>query len=702
MDRSQLLRSTLLLPVGTSPYGWQRRRATSTRRLFLWIALLVTFSIALAAGAAAPSRSAAQLAEPLLNPHSVVVAADRPVCSLLGSNKTKVQIVGQDGTFSAAVDGTVYWDFGDTVLANGAMLPNGLAETTDADASNCITLVPKQQAGQAATFLPRVDGELTVWPLGMVPTGPNEVHFYYASVVPDPAMGWRVAGVGLGSFDTETLTAKRALGGKLLWTDGMPQPSHLYADQTYVYLFLGMSRATWTTDTILARVPRDAIESPESYEYWQPGVAGLPGQWIGGLWNARLGAWDPTVSEIGALWRQPGLNNGVGVAYNAFLGRWLAVYSTNFMTTVNARAADQLTGPWDETDSVLVNCPSFQSEPHGFVCYSGNVHDFYTRDGGRTIYVSYANEASYQVYLHEIHLAAPVMQWSNELGGAIYLAGSVQAPAGFHRDGAAFYASDIPVPGLTAIHRWVDAKTGSVRYGAMSPGGAYQDSGIDFYAPVNWAAAQATHALYAPVYRWTKGQAQRYSPFNLAPAGYVRQEFAFFGACPDANHDGLTDCEQSFLGLGAQGCLDTPTPLPSCGLDTDGDGCPDAYELGPDPTRGGHRDPNNFWDFYDVWTLPDPVHQPNLWVRDRVVGIQDVLGVAKRFGTTRDTPYSPQQALADALTPPVSASGYHADFDRGRQLGPYPWSVGPPDGVIGTSDLMVAVRQLFHSCLPRP
>lgn len=59
----------------------------------------------------------------------------------------------------------------------------------------------------------------------------------------------------------------------------------------------------------------------------------------------------------------------------------------------------------------------------------------------------------------------------------------------------------------------------------------------------------------------------------------------------------------------------------------------------PSPVRraaGGLRNPNSFWDLYDVWTRPNPVGQPNLWTRDRAVNVPgDILGVASRFGASR-------------------------------------------------------------------
>ncbi len=566
LDRSEL---PAIVPTGRR----SRHFALSIRLLLLpLLATLIAGAAIAASEEGAPPAPAAAVAthEPFLQPNPVVVLADRFVCTLLSSAQTSAGIVGQDGSDTVAANGVVYWNFGDTEMSDGSLIPNNLAWSNDRDASDCITLQPKEASGKAEPMLSHTAGtETTVWPLGMVSTGPGRVYFYYASVVADPQTSWRVAGVGLATLDTTTLSAERALGGELLWPDGMPLPSHAFVDNQYVYVLLGAWRKEWVSDTFLARVPKDAIASPEQYEYWEPGRGGVAGRWVSGLWNAVTQSWSPEVANIRPLWSQPGYHNGTEVAYNPFLKRWLAVYTTGFMTSLKVRSAEQLTGPWDAVDTVLVDCLSYYRLPdEGYTCYTGTQHEPYMKDGGRTIYVSYSNSDSYQVYLHEIRFGAGVRQWTDDRGHALYLPAAAKPPDGFHAEGLAFYASDIPVPGLSAIHRWLNTKTGDVRYAAMPPfpQEAQQDLGVDFYAPVDAATAGAQRALYAPVYRWSLGDVDRYSPLNLADAGFSRHETAFYAACPDTDGDGLTDCLESFIG----------TDLNNA--DTDGDRLPDGYE----------------------------------------------------------------------------------------------------------------------------
>ena len=547
---------------------------TSRWRAWTLIAALLSLALTASVSWTVESEPMPESDHAFLQEHSVVVLADRFVCSLLGSQQSKAGVVGADGGHSVVAGGVVYWSFGDTVLANGVIVPNSLGWSSDRDASDCITLVPKGTTAASAPLLPHDPGsERSLWPLGMEETSPGTVHFYYASVVAKEGGEEgevTVAGIGLASFDAATLEAERALDGTLPWPAGGPMPSRTFADVEYVYVQHNVAVDAWTKDTVLARVPKDKIESLSSYEYWHAGDAVTPGRWLAGLWDEEAKAWRPELSEIEPLWRQVGNHNGVELAYNEFLGRWLAVYTSSFMTAVNVRAADELTGPWDGPETMLVRCSAFHaSTGEGFVCYTGTQHEVYARDGGRTIYVSYSNSGAYEVYLHEIRLAAGIWQWRDGDGRVVYLPAGAEPPDSFVVDGLAFYASDIPVPGFSAIHRWVGEESGTVRYGASAPSSTevFVDRGIDFFAPLDASTSDGRNERFAPVYRWTRGNAARYAALNLASAGYERHEIAFYAACPDRDNDTLTDCFESFLGTDASSA------------DTDGDLLRDAYEL---------------------------------------------------------------------------------------------------------------------------
>lgn len=78
----------------------------------------------------------------------------------------------------------------------------------------------------------------------------------------------------------------------------------------------------------------------------------------------------------------------------------------------------------------------------------------------------------------------------------------------------------------------------------------------------------------------------------------------------------------------------SPTPLAT---DSDGDGCTDAEELGLQPELGGDRDPDNFWDFYDV-------------TGERQIDLSDTLVILAHFG------HGPADDALDHLKLPTSAA----------------------------------------------
>ncbi|MEX1253552.1 MAG: flexitail domain-containing putative surface protein [Dehalococcoidia bacterium] len=131
--------------------------------------------------------------------------------------------------------------------------------------------------------------------------------------------------------------------------------------------------------------------------------------------------------------------------------------------------------------------------------------------------------------------------------------------------------------------------------------------------------------------------------------------------------------------------VDTPTPTDTVepGVDSDGDGCDDARELGPNPSFGGGRDPGNVWDFFDT---PDDAN-----VRDRAITVGDLGRVVARFGS------SGSKAL-DPLSTPPPAPAYHTAFDRtspGEAPNGHPQG---PNGSVTAQDIALVVAQFGHSC----
>jgi hypothetical protein len=100
--------------------------------------------------------------------------------------------------------------------------------------------------------------------------------------------------------------------------------------------------------------------------------------------------------------------------------------------------------------------------------------------------------------------------------------------------------------------------------------------------------------------------------------------------------------------------------------DFDGDGCPNQEELGPGETHGGRRDPLNPYDYFNP-------------TGDGVNRIDDILEVVNHYFAN----------FGDLL--------YSANLDR-TYVGPNPWNLGQPNGMIRVDDILFSVKQYFHDC----
>ena len=126
-------------------------------------------------------------------------------------------------------------------------------------------------------------------------------------------------------------------------------------------------------------------------------------------------------------------------------------------------------------------------------------------------------------------------------------------------------------------------------------------------------------------------------------------------------------------------CIEVVTAKLAKPGDTDGDGCPDLHENGPDETLGGQRDWLNPNDFYDVAGSPLP---PQNGAPDGVIDLpNDILGVIQHH--------------------PAGTLGYDVQFDRGTWTGPNSWNeTQGPDGVIDLpNDILGVILQFAHSCV---
>ena len=130
--------------------------------------------------------------------------------------------------------------------------------------------------------------------------------------------------------------------------------------------------------------------------------------------------------------------------------------------------------------------------------------------------------------------------------------------------------------------------------------------------------------------------------------------------------------------------------------DTDGDGCPDAREAGPDHRLGGQRNASNQWDFFDV---PTPALLPSntTGARNKAITIADAIAVLAYIGTAASQPN----------TPNGNGATYGSDLDHngvqdGRQydrsIGIADWAPGQPSGAVTISDALLILNSVGDNC----
>jgi hypothetical protein len=107
-------------------------------------------------------------------------------------------------------------------------------------------------------------------------------------------------------------------------------------------------------------------------------------------------------------------------------------------------------------------------------------------------------------------------------------------------------------------------------------------------------------------------------------------------------------------------------PVQADPTDTDGDGCPDEKEKGPDERLGGRRNYLNPWDYFD------PTH-------DHMNRVDDILKIVHQF-------------FKDGGNP-----AYNVDTDR-TLVGPNAWNLGKPNGQQRVDDILAELHQFFHDC----
>lgn len=324
----------------------------------------------------------------------------------LGPLETDPAITGRDGLYSTRVGGVSVWVYGDTALATpgadgGTWRNNTMSWTHDLHAADGLTGFDDwdDAIGVPREFMPytveeedynaRHRGDNCVEPPCNVKYG-----MWPAALIDDRARrrvlyAYAKMWLGQGAWNFSTVGRGIAVGPPLgpvtrpIVRPGATEPTLLFDADTpgfvnaaftepvdgvpHVYFF-DCTGDGFLKPMRLARVPLADVLDRAAWRFW----AG------NGTWSADVA--DAAVVFDGA--------DQLSVHWNAYVGRYLAIYVDPLSTRMVARAADRPEGPW--SDEVLL----FETLPpvtDGLV-YCGMAHLELQRDGGRFETLAYVRD----------------------------------------------------------------------------------------------------------------------------------------------------------------------------------------------------------------------------------------------------------------------------------------------------------------------
>jgi hypothetical protein len=369
---------------------FRRSRALRARKVVALVGAVgavaaLTMSTSSTAGAADPFEKA-------------YAARTRVICHLPASGDAQF-VHGFDTGHSLVYNGKAYWAIGDSLIdgnkdgwANDRLgfRTGTIGGTSDLNAEDCVDNVTYRTNALGKNVIPiltpdKTIGECLIWP-GAPFEANGKLLFFYTSVHRNPDCGKDLPTTydhGLGQITapgTTELAPVKVVPGGLSWGNPVKAGAR-------IYLF-----KVQAGELKMARVRENRVADVSAYEYWDGS------QWVDQNPEAAASVAD-------------GVKAGVSIRYNAFVGRYLMVYSCGYYTTdVCARTAqapgpDQssLFGGWNEPTSIL-QCPAFG-------CGHGFWHDGYTDPAHpERIYVSTAHWAAlgsrqYFVNLYSIDLS---------------------------------------------------------------------------------------------------------------------------------------------------------------------------------------------------------------------------------------------------------------------------------------------------------
>jgi len=196
------------------------------------------------------------------------------------------------------------------------------------------------------------------------------------------------SGLTVGNTQDWNFTRLPGRGDGLFWSvDGPRFGSAILKvpNDPYIYLYgICQNSETQVQEGFIARVQSDKIEDINRHTYFSGADS----------WSENRMDAVPIFTDF---------PNEISVSFNEYLNCYIAVHSHIMTGKVVMRRAPQPWGPWGEEELLFEAVhPRSKPLPYPDLLYAGKEHPWLSRDGGKTIYVTYIEFEEYYPHLMEI------------------------------------------------------------------------------------------------------------------------------------------------------------------------------------------------------------------------------------------------------------------------------------------------------------
>lgn len=334
------------------------------------------------------------------------------------------KMIGQDGAFTIPTCRGLLWYFGDTLIgkriSNESLWYPGGKPAGPKDMSgmagiekmlNNTALISSNTAGPAGitgyNYILDKNGNIRqliplnkdedpdrdrIWCLHGIELN-SKIYLFFIKVQTIEEgifpVNFEIVGSGLAEGDINNLIFERILfnGSDIFWKADQPHfaSAVLNVEGEYLYLYGVLQGGDTVQRCYLARVKKINLTQLDKYEYLSGGSAD----------------WTKNISDAVPIF--DGMPNEQSVSYNSYLGKYLAVHSYDLSGKIIARTADNPWGPWSGmTELYQVKTDHPVNLPYPQLIYAGKEHPALSKDGGKTIYVTYVEFEEYYPHLLEI------------------------------------------------------------------------------------------------------------------------------------------------------------------------------------------------------------------------------------------------------------------------------------------------------------